>query len=77
VLAIDLNPNYIGVAVCDEGRKRPVHTEVISLVALNKNSTTSQKKHWMLEVSKHIGELAHHYRAHIAVEALGLAPKDH
>jgi IS605 OrfB family transposase len=75
VLALDLNPNYIGLVVLN--KNTVLHKEIIDLTDLNKNSTTNKKKHWILETSKHVAEIAKHFRANIAIENLNIKSKDH
>lgn len=74
ILAIDLNPNYIGVAV--RHGKSIIHKEIIGLKELNKR-TTNKKIHEDYEIAKRLVGIAEHYRCeYFAHEKLDIESKD-
>lgn len=80
ILSLDLNPNYIAVAVCDyNGEKQnEVHAQVYSLVRSNQIGSTNKRKYEVLQISKSIFELAKHYNVEtLAVEKLSIDKKNH
>ena len=75
VMAIDLNPNYIGVAV--RHGKSIIHKEIIGLKELNKQ-TTNKKIHEDHEIAKRLVGIAEHYRCeYFAHEKLDIESKEH
>ena len=85
VLALDLNPNYIGLSVCDwagEDSKQLIYKEIIDiskLTALEQKKYKRYKRDYETsEVNRHIVELAQHYKCElIAFEKLDLTAKDY
>jgi hypothetical protein len=85
LLALDLNPNYIGLSICDwsgEISKRIVYKEIVDiskLTALKQNKYKKHKRDYeTAEVNRHIIELAQHYRCElVAFEKLDIEAKDH
>lgn len=75
VLAIDQNPNYIGLVVLDG--TSIIYKEIIDLTDSNKVSSTNKRKHFIIEASKHIAELARHYRCNLVIEDLNIKSKNH
>ena len=74
-MAIDLNPNYIGVAV--RHGKSIIHKEIIGLKELNKQ-TTNKKIHEDHEIAKRLVGIAEHYRCeYFAHEKLDIESKEH
>jgi predicted transposase len=75
VMAIDLNPNYIGIAV--RHGKSIIHREIIGLKELNKQ-TTNKKIHEDYEIAKRLVGIAEHHRCeYFAHEKLDIESKDH
>jgi len=85
ILSIDLNPNYIGLSICDwsgEGSKQIVYKEIVDLsklTALKQNTYKRHKRDYETsEVNRHIIELAKHYKCElIAFEKLDIKAQDH
>ena len=85
LLTLDLNPNYIGLSICDwsgTGTKKMIYKEIIDITKLTALKQDKYKKHKRdyetAEVNRHIIELAQHYRCElIAFEKLGIEAKDH
>lgn len=74
ILAIDLNPNYIGVAV--RHGKSILHREIIGLKELNRK-TTNKKIHEDHEIAKRLVGIAEHYRCeYFAHEKLDIESGD-
>jgi predicted transposase len=74
ILAIDLNPNHIGVAV--RHGKSIIHKEIIGLKELNRQGT-NKKRHEDFEVSKRVAGIAEHYRCeYLAHEKLDMESGD-
>ena len=74
ILAIDLNPNYIGIAV--RHGKSIIHKEIIGLKELNRQGT-NKKRYEDFEVSKRIASMAEHYRCeYLAHEKLDMESGD-
>lgn len=59
ILAIDLNPNFIGVVVRDN--QKIIYKEIIGLGELNKSKNKNKKKNEDYEISKRLVETAKHY----------------
>lgn len=78
VLALDMNPNCIGVSICDFRNKTSIiHKEVISLFKLNECST-NKRKHELLELQKIIISLARQFHVQtVAFEILSMKSKNH
>jgi len=85
VLALDLNPNYIGLSICDwseESTKFLVYKEIIDVSKLTSLEQKKYKKHKKdyetAEINRHIVELARHYQCElIAFEKLDISAKDY
>jgi len=85
ILTLDLNPNYIGLSICDwsgAGFKKIIHKEIIDISKLSALKQNKYKKHKRdyetAEVNRHIINLAQHYRCElIAFEKLDIKAKDH
>ena len=85
VLTIDLNPNYIGLSICDwsgAGTKKIVHKETIDVTKLTDFKQNAYKKHKRdyetSEVNRHIIDMAKHYKCElIAFEKLDIKAQDH
>ena len=86
VLAIDLNPNYIGLSICNwsgESSKQIVYKEIINLsklTALRQDRAYKRHKrdYETSEVNRHIIELAKHYKCEVvAFEKLDIKVQDH
>lgn len=78
ILAIDLNPNYIGISISDfKNGQKEVFSQVFDLRKLNKCST-DKKKYEQLQISNRIIKLCKHYRVEtLGVEKLEVQSKDH
>lgn len=85
ILSIDLNPNFIGLSVCDwhnTDSKTIVHKEIIDISKLCDLKQTKYKKYKRdnetSEVNRHIVNLTKHYKCElIAFEKLDIMAKDH
>jgi len=88
LLTIDLNPNYIGLSVCDWSgaisyeTKKVVYKEIVDVTKLTALAQNAYKKHKRdyetSEVNRHIISLAQHYKCElIAFEKLDISAKDH
>jgi hypothetical protein len=86
ILSIDLNPNYIGLSICDwsgEGSKQIVYKEIIDLsklTALKQDKAYKRHKrdYETSEVNRHIIDLTKHYRCElVAFEKLDIKAQDH
>jgi len=86
ILSIDLNPNYIGLSICDwsgEGSKQIVYKEIIDLsklTALKQDKAYKRHKrdYETSEVNRHIIDLTKHYRCElVAFEKLDIKVQDH
>lgn len=72
VLAFDMNPNYIGLSIVDEGGE-VIHREVINL----SGTIDRKRKHELLEISGYIRRLCVHYRVEVVgFEKLRMKPKN-
>ncbi len=71
ILALDLNPNYIGLSVSESGKV--VRSETINLNKLK----DSNRRNYIFLVSKYISKLANHYHvAKVAFEDLNIKPEN-
>jgi len=85
ILTLDLNPNYIGLTICDwsgDGSKIIIYKEIIDITKLTALPQDEYKKHKRdyetSEVNRHIIELSQHHRCElIAFEKLDIEAKDH
>ena len=76
ILSFDMNPNYIGLVVCDNQTIR--YKEIIDLTELNKITNKNKKLHETCEINSRIVALARHHRVElIAFEDLNMRTKDH
>lgn len=84
-LAIDLNPNYIGLSICDWSgdAKQIVYKEILDLsklTALRQDKVYKRHKrdYETSEVNRHIVTLAKHYKCElVAFEKLDIKAQDH
>lgn len=84
-LTVDLNPNYIGLTICDWSgidTKKIIYKEIIDiskLSALKQDAYKKNKRDYETsEVNRHIIELAQHYQCEfIAFEKLDIEAQDH
>jgi len=71
-LALDLNPNYIGLSICDykpgDTQQKTIHHQIFDLTELTKTHNPNKIHHELFQISKAILKLCRHYR----VETLGL-----
>lgn len=86
ILSIDLNPNYIGLSICDwhnPEHKTIIHKEIVDITKLsNLKQQYLYKKHKRdyetSEVNRHVINLAKHYKCELIVfEKLDIKSKDH
>jgi hypothetical protein len=86
ILSIDLNPNYVGLSICDwhtNDSKTVIHKEIVDISKLcSLKQQYVYKKHKRdyetSEVNRHIINLAKHYKCElIAFEKLDIKAKDH
>lgn len=86
ILSIDLNPNYIGLSICDwynDDAKTIIYKEIVDITKLsNLKQQYLYKKHKRdyetSEVNRHIVNLAKHYKCElISFEKLDIKSKDH
>lgn len=76
VLAIDMNPNYIGLVI--KNQFITFHKEIIDLRELNKVNNKHKKLHETAHIALRLIELAIHYQCSvIAYEQLEIKTKDH
>jgi hypothetical protein len=83
ILSLDLNPNYIGLSICDWSgeNKNLIYKEIIDIIKLSTLKQDSYKKHKRdyetSEVNKRVIELAQHYQCELIVfEKLGIESQD-
>jgi len=79
-LAIDLNPNHIGLSVNEykNNKHKILHTIDYDLTELIKNNTTNKIKFETLELSKTIINICKHYKCKfLFMEELSMVGKDH
>ena len=84
LLSIDLNPNYIGLSICDwsgTNTKKIIHKEIIDVTKLTALKQDTYKKHKRdyetSEINRHIIDLAKHYRCELVVfEKLNIKSQD-
>lgn len=75
VLAIDSNPQFIGISVSDE--KKVIHKQVFDLRNLSGESS-HKRRHETFSIAKAIAELAKHFRCElVGFEKLTIQAKDH
>lgn len=75
-MAIDMNPNGIGVAVLENGKY--IHTEHVDMSDVVKDGTSDKINHETFEVAKRLTTLAKHYLcATFVVEDLSMRSKNH
>lgn len=86
LLTVDLNPNYVGLSICDwsgTDTKKVVYKEIIDiskLTALRHDKAYKRHKrdYETSEVNRHIIQLAQHYRCElVAFEKLDIKAQDH
>lgn len=77
ILSIDLNPNYIGLVICD--KHKTLYKEIIDFRDLNKKDISNEKnKYEKYQAIKHIFDLASHWHVQaIAIEKLDIKSKNH
>jgi hypothetical protein len=74
-LSLDMNPNYIGLSIVDNG-KNIIYKEVFNLLKLNNN--LSKKNYELIEIAKHIKQLCLHYKVEIVgFEDISIHSKNH
>lgn len=74
-LSLDINPNYIGLSIVDNGMNI-IHKEVFNLSKLNNN--LSKKNYELIEIVKHIKQLCLHYKVEIVgFEDISIKSKSH
>lgn len=79
ILAIDLNPNYIGISISDfnSGQQKEVFSQVFDLRKLNKLST-DKKRYEQLQIANRIIKICQHYKVEVlGVEKLEVKSKNH
>jgi phosphopantetheine adenylyltransferase len=85
ILSIDLNPNYVGLSVCDwhtKDKNTIIHKEIIDVTSLNKLKDSKYKKnkrdYETSIINKHIIDLVFQYHCElVAFEHLDIESKDH
>jgi hypothetical protein len=85
ILSLDLNPNYIGLSICDwhtKDNKTIIYKEIIDVTELNKLQKSKYKKNKRdfetSMINSHIIDLIFNYRCELAAfEHLDIESKDH
>lgn len=85
ILSLDLNPNYIGLSICDwhtKENKTIIYKEIIDITELNKLKQSKYKKnkrdYETTIINSHIIDLVFQYRCElVAFEHLDIESKDH
>lgn len=81
ILSFDMNPNYIGLTICDwiDDNKDIVYKEIIDLRKINnKDVNNNKRKYEIFQISKHIINLCKHYKCEcIGFEKLNIRSKDY
>jgi phosphopantetheine adenylyltransferase len=85
ILSIDLNPNYIGLSICDwhtKDKNTIIYKEIIDITKLNKlkeiKFRKNKRSYETSIINKHIIDLAYQYRCELVVfEHLDIDSKDH
>ena len=69
VLAIDSNPNFIGLSISDfqNGKQNKIFHKIYDIRKLNKNYSKNKKKFELCEISKDILNISIHYRVESVV----------
>lgn len=78
-LAIDSNPNFIGLSISDfqNGKQNKIFHKVYDLRNLNKTNNKNKKKFELCEISKDIVNLAIHYKVEsVIIEKLKIESSD-
>jgi len=77
VASLDLNPNYIGFTILDNGQDI-VYKEVIDLVDLNKTHDSNKKDYEVIHIAKKLSKLCKHYQVEfVGLEDLNMVSKNH
>ncbi|MEE8565569.1 MAG: hypothetical protein V3S79_04180, partial [Candidatus Thermoplasmatota archaeon] len=85
ILSLDLNPNYIGLSICDwhsGDSKKVIYKEIIDIFKINilkQNKYKRCKRNYETsEINRHIIDLAKYYKCElISFEKLDIKAKDH
>ena len=81
IASIDLNPNYIGLVICDynlENNQTIIFKQIYDLTKLNDKHNTNKTKHELCDVCHDILKKLNHYKVEsFCIEKLNIQSKNH